>query len=121
MAQNGGFKATEAGAPSGSKDTKTIAVLGAGSWGTALAVHLGRIGHQVRLWGRDAALVDELIARRTNPTYLPDVVLPSTVSPTAALDRALDEAAYVVVAVPSHGLRALARLIAPLAPPEAVI
>jgi glycerol-3-phosphate dehydrogenase len=50
-------------------------VLGAGSWGTALAVHLGRIGHDVRLWARDPALVDEMIVRRANATYLPDVPL----------------------------------------------
>ena len=39
---------------------RTVAVLGAGSWGTALAVHLGRVGHDVRLWARDRALVDEM-------------------------------------------------------------
>ena len=45
---------------------RSVAVLGAGSWGTALAVHLGRLGHDVRLWGRDRLLVDDMRARRAN-------------------------------------------------------
>ena len=59
---------------------RTIAVLGAGSWGTALAVHLGRLGHEVRLWARDPRLVAEIRARRANAVYLPDVTLPDSVS-----------------------------------------
>jgi len=56
-----------------------VAVLGAGSWGTALAVHLSRVGHDVRLWARDQTLVDDMIDRRANVVYLPDVTLPDTV------------------------------------------
>ena len=55
---------------------KSITVLGAGSWGTALAVHLARVGHRVRLWARDPELAADLAARRANPVYLPDVTLP---------------------------------------------
>ncbi len=88
---------------------KTTAVLGAGSWGTALAVHLAREGHGVRLWARDAALVEELRASRVNGRYLPDVPLAEAISPTASLAAALDGARFVVVAVPSHGLRAVVR------------
>ena len=62
----------------------TIAVLGAGSWGTALAVHLGRLGHDVRLWGRDAALVARLAEVRENADYLPGVRLVDGVRPTAS-------------------------------------
>ena len=58
---------------------RTVTVLGAGSWGTALAVHLGRVGHDVRLWARDRALVDDMAARRANAVYLPDVPLPDSV------------------------------------------
>jgi glycerol-3-phosphate dehydrogenase (NAD(P)+) len=100
---------------------KTIAVMGAGSWGTALAVHLGRTGHEVRLWGRDRALISDMCARRANAVYLPDVVLPSTVDPVPALEQALRGADYVVVAVPSHGVRTAVRVAAPLLPPEAVL
>ena len=75
-----------------------IAVLGAGSWGTALAVHLGRAGHTIRLWARDAALVEQMAASRTNPRYLPDAQLPTGVTPVSSLGEALDRAAFVIVA-----------------------
>jgi glycerol-3-phosphate dehydrogenase (NAD(P)+) len=87
----------------------TTAVLGAGSWGTALAIHLARAGHGVRLWARDAAFVEELRATKANGRYLPDVPLPDAVVPSASLATALDGARFVVVAVPSHGLRAVVR------------
>jgi glycerol-3-phosphate dehydrogenase (NAD(P)+) len=80
-------------------------VIGAGSWGTALAVHLARIGHDVCLWGRDAALVADMRERRANAVYLPDVNFPDQLRPTAALDESLSAARLVVLAVPSHGLR----------------
>jgi glycerol-3-phosphate dehydrogenase (NAD(P)+) len=86
---------------------RTVAVLGAGSWGTALAVHLGRIGHDVRLWARDRALVDEMAVRRANAVYLPGVHFPDSVSVTHALADALRNADLVVSAIPSHGCRAV--------------
>ena len=86
---------------------RSVSVLGAGSWGTALAVHLGRVGHDVRLWARDRALVDEMSARRANAVYLPDVPFPKGVSVTHALDEALRDAELIVSAVPSHGCRAV--------------
>src|ERR1051325_1094611 len=85
---------------------RSVTGVGAGSWGTALAVHLCRPGHDVRLWGRDAVLVDELTSRRANPTYLPDVPFPATLSVTHSLADALRDAELVVSAVPSHGCRA---------------
>ena len=91
-----------------------VAVLGAGSWGTALSVHLARAGRHVRLWARDAALVNDMIAASANPRYLPDIPFPSGVTPTASLDAALQDAAFIVVAVPSHGLRAVVRAAARL-------
>ena len=62
----------------------TVGVLGAGSWGTALAVHLARVGHEVRLWARDAALVEDMRQRRANAVYLADVTLPEAVTGTLA-------------------------------------
>ena len=100
---------------------ENITVLGAGSWGTALAVHLGSIGHDVRLWGRDEALMKELAERRVNATYLPDVVLPSCVVPTSNLDQALAGAGVVVAAIPSHGLRAAIRTASGLLEPGAIV
>jgi glycerol-3-phosphate dehydrogenase (NAD(P)+) len=80
------------------------AVLGAGSWGTALAIHLGSMGHDAALWGRDAALLHAMAERRANPTYLPDVTFPAPVRPTPSLESALAGARHVIVAVPSHGV-----------------
>ena len=84
---------------------RRIAILGAGSWGTALAIHLGHAGHQVRLWGRDPALVDTMLSTRSNAEYLPDVPLHDAVRPTASIAEALEAADFVIVAVPSHGVR----------------
>lgn len=104
-----------------SHDASRAAVLGAGSWGTALAIHLGSVGHQVSLWGRDATLMAAMSDRRANPTYLPDVTFPAPVRPTASLASALSEARFVIVAVPSHGLRAVMRQAAPQIAPGTVL
>ena len=72
--------------------TRAVAVLGAGSWGTSLAVHLGRLGHDVRLWARDGSLIDQMRERRVNPTYLPEIELPERV----ALATAIEDAAIAV-------------------------
>ena len=99
----------------------TIAVLGAGSWGTALAVHLGRVGHDVRLWARDPALAAEIAARRANAVYLPDVSLPTNVSVSDSLGTVLCETRLVVSAIPTHGCRTVMRLAAPYLSPRAVV
>ena len=98
-----------------------IAVLGAGGWGTALAIHLGRLGKPVRLWGRDPVLVAQLRKERTNQTYLPGAMLPSSVAPTASLEEALGAADCVVSAVPSHGTRDLLCRVALLLRPDVTI
>ena len=87
----------------------TIAVLGSGSWGTALAVHLARTGHDVRLWARDRTLAAAMANDRRNPAYLPGIVLPPALKPTSEMSQAIDHAAFVVIAVPSHGLRDVSR------------
>lgn len=97
------------------------AVLGAGSWGTALAVHLGANGHRVRLWGRDPSAIREMRVRRANPTYLPDVVFPPTVEPVDALEAALAGVQFVVSAIPSHATRAVMRAAAPFVPADTIV
>ena len=84
---------------------KQVAVLGAGSFGTALAVHLARLGHDVKLWARDPALALAMQARRANPVYLADLTLPPAVLSTSDMRAALADAELVVNAVPSHGTR----------------
>jgi glycerol-3-phosphate dehydrogenase (NAD(P)+) len=91
-----------------------VAILGAGGWGTALAVHLARVGHEARLWGRDAALIADLRARQVNTVYLPDIRFPAGMRVTADMAEALDGAGVVVMAAPSHGTRDIARAAAPL-------
>jgi glycerol-3-phosphate dehydrogenase (NAD(P)+) len=81
----------------------TVGVLGAGSWGTALAVHLARIGHDVRLWARDPALVEDMCVARENAVYLPGVMLPDSLDPTDDLHDSLAGSDLVVSAIPSHG------------------
>jgi glycerol-3-phosphate dehydrogenase (NAD(P)+) len=90
-----------------------IAVLGAGSWGTALAALLAANGHVIRLWARDGALAESLATTRENARYLPGIALPDTVAPTADLGKALAGADVVVFAVPSGAVREVAREAAP--------
>ena len=85
--------------------THTIGVLGSGSWGTALAVHLARTGHDVRLWARDAGLATAMAARRQNPVYLPGIAFPPSLTPTASTAEAIDGATFVVMAVPLYAAR----------------
>ncbi|MCU1382990.1 MAG: hypothetical protein JWL71_1687 [Acidobacteria bacterium] len=100
---------------------RTVTVLGAGSWGTALAIHLARVGHDVRLWARDGALADTMSAARCNGVYLPDVPFPDTLSVTSRLADAVADSELVVSAVPSHGCRGVIRSASPDLAAHAVI
>lgn len=93
-----------------------VAVIGAGSWGTALAVHLGRVGHDVRLWVREKELVADMEASRENRTFLPGITLPPSVHAFGSFDEALHRSTMVVWAVPSHGTRTLLKQVAPFIP-----
>ncbi len=85
-----------------------IGILGAGSWGTALAVQFAGHGHEVVLWVRREEQAAELAAKRTNETYLAGVDLPPALRPTHEL-AALDDCDLVFVVVPSHGFRPVVR------------
>jgi glycerol-3-phosphate dehydrogenase (NAD(P)+) len=98
-----------------------VTVIGAGSWGTALSIHLARVGHRVRLWVREPELYDEMCHRRVNMRFLPEVVLPDAVQPCTALDEALADAGLVVSVVPSHGVRTVLRAAAPFIPPGVTV
>ncbi len=82
-----------------------VTVLGAGSWGTALAMLLARNGRAVRLWDRDAGHVEALARAQSNERYLPGIPFPDGITPVAALDEALRSADFVLVVVPSAGFR----------------
>jgi glycerol-3-phosphate dehydrogenase (NAD(P)+) len=84
----------------------SVAILGAGAWGTALAVHLarGRESPSVRLWARDAAQASALAESRENARYLPGVVVPASIRVTAQIDEAVGGASLIVVATPIAAL-----------------
>ncbi|MEW2374583.1 NAD(P)H-dependent glycerol-3-phosphate dehydrogenase [Micromonospora sp. DT178] len=82
-----------------------VAVLGAGSWGTAFAKILADAGRDVTVWARRQAVADTIRAERRNPEYLPDVLLPSRVTATGDAAEAITGAEVVVLAVPSQTLR----------------
>lgn len=98
-----------------------VAVVGAGSWGTALAMHLGRLGRSVRLWVRDPALARDIARTGENARYLPGIAMPDGAEVTSSPDRALAGAAIVVVAVPSHVIEDVLAPMAPLFPPLATV
>lgn len=108
-------------APGLARTLSRVAVIGAGSWGTALAVHLAAGGHDVTLWARSEALVSEMRVRRANPVYLPDVSFPERLTVTTDLGEALWHAPLIVMAVPSHGLRAVAAVMAPSVEDGAIV
>jgi len=84
-----------------------IAILGAGAWGTALAIHLSQtaLRHDVTLWARDPAHLAELAAKRLNRRYLPGFKLPGSLRLAMDLGAALQAVDLVVVATPTAGLR----------------
>ncbi len=96
-----------------------VAVLGAGSWGTALAALIARHGHPTVLWGRDAGVVAAIGATGENPRYLPGIPLPASLRATTDLPDALAGAGLVLVVVPSHAFADTLRELAPWRPAAA--
>lgn len=90
-----------------------VAVIGAGSWGTALAHVLGAAGHDVMLWARKQEVCDGINGSHRNPRYLKDAVLSERVHATSCYAEALEDAGAVAVVTPSSILRQAARDIAP--------
>jgi glycerol-3-phosphate dehydrogenase (NAD(P)+) len=91
---------------------KRIAIIGAGSWGTALAVVAARAGHEVQLWSRNAAVVKSINEQHLNSHYLKSVQIPVAVTATSELDTATNHAELVLFAAPSHAARELFTTIA---------
>ena len=88
-----------------------VTVLGSGSWGTALAIQLARAGHDVSLWARNGDLAASIAETRQNATYLPGILLPEKVGPTADLAAACAGSEMLVFVCPSAGVRAMATAI----------
>jgi glycerol-3-phosphate dehydrogenase (NAD(P)+) len=100
-------------------DSLKIAVLGAGSWGTALAALMARHDHRIVLWGRDAKIAEAIDQQHQNPRYLPDIPLPENLRATTDLAAALADADQVLVVVPSHAFTQTLHMLAPLRPAKA--
>ena len=94
--------------------TTPLAVLGAGSWGTALAIQFARAGHPTRLWGRDPAQQAAMAAARCNARYLPQAPFPDALVVLERLEQAVEGVNDILIAVPSHALRSVLRELAPL-------
>ncbi len=99
------------------KQAAPIAVLGAGSWGTALAIQFARSGKPTRLWGRDPARMAAMRAERHNARYLPGSPFPQALTADSDLAASVRGALDVLIAVPSQGFRALLEALAPLLTP----
>ena len=97
-------------------DAEKIAVVGAGSWGTALATLLARHGHTTVLWGRDAAVIEAIDQRHENPRYLPGIPLPESLRASTDLAATVAGAGWILVVVPSHAFAETVRALAPLRP-----
>ena len=81
------------------------AVLGAGSFGTSLALLLAERGYAVDLWARDPKLAEAIQKHRRNPRYLTEFQLPENIRATASLEEALEDKELVLSVMPSHGVR----------------
>lgn len=99
---------------------KRIAVIGAGSWGTALGIIAARAGHEVVLWSRNTGVVESINRHQVNSSYLPDVEIPDGVRATDAIAEALKRAELVILAAPSHATRALLGAMAPFLDPDMI-
>ncbi len=95
----------------------SVAVLGAGSWGTALAIQLARLGHSVRLWARDADQAQSMQTARVNKRYLPGITLADNITVSADFDECVAGVDRVLVVTPSHAFaETVDRLAASLTP-----
>src|SRR5262245_45791771 len=99
---------------------RRIAIIGAGSYGTALALVVARAGNPIRLWAHSAEVASTLRLERENKIYLPGFALPDLIVPTADLAEALDDAEIVLTVVPSHVCRDVYTEMRPLVRPQMI-
>lgn len=102
-------------------ERKRIAVIGAGSWGTALAISAARNRHEVCMWAREARVAQGIQQAHRNPFYLSDFELPENITATTSLEQAIEGSDFVLVVVPSHSMRETAECMSDILEPGAVI
>ena len=100
-------------------DTSSVTVLGAGSYGTALAICIARKGQRTILWGRDEAQVSEMQAAHENTRYLPGCPVPDLLHLEPSLEKAVQDSENILVVVPSYGFKDVLQQIAPHLRPNA--
>jgi glycerol-3-phosphate dehydrogenase (NAD(P)+) len=83
----------------------TIGVIGAGAWGTALAIHLAKLHPEIHLWARNSQALQKIISDRENKRYLPGSTLPGNIIPCTDLASLVNSCTYLLVAVPSTTMR----------------
>jgi glycerol-3-phosphate dehydrogenase (NAD(P)+) len=92
---------------------RRIAIIGAGSWGSALAIVAARAGHEVQIWSRNAAVVDSINTERVNPAYLKEARFADSVRAVGDMLEVVNGAQLIIVAAPSHATRQLLTTMAP--------
>ena len=90
-----------------------VAFLGGGSFGTALAIMLAKKGTKVNIWDRKLSVINDINIKRENIKYLPSVIVPAGVTAFADIEEAISGSEIIVLAVPSHVIRDLSKIIAP--------
>jgi glycerol-3-phosphate dehydrogenase (NAD(P)+) len=107
--------------PASAHPYRRVAVVGAGSWGTALAATLAKAGVGTRMWGRNRATIDEINRSHRNEAFLPDVPLPASLYGVHEMRAALQEAEACLIAVPSRSVRSVARQVNEYLAPQAPV
>jgi glycerol-3-phosphate dehydrogenase (NAD(P)+) len=98
-----------------------VAIIGAGSWGTALAIIAARAGHEVILWSRDPTVVQSINSRKVNQKYLTTATIPDSVEATNSLSEAVDNCSLIILSAPSHALRNLLMDLSSSIHPQSII
>ncbi len=104
-----------------SKEAGRISVLGAGSWGTALAILAAKNGLSTRLWGHNEQAISEMAVKRENSAYLPGILFPEKLTVTANLEQAVYLSEIILISVPSHAFRNTVIKLKPFTSPSALI
>ena len=107
---------TPTGGPAAPRTPASVAIFGAGAWGTALAIQAARAGNRVTLWGRDATRARSMQESRENALHLPGIALPDSITVTADAHQALDRAELALLVIPAQHLETVLNTLPPLPP-----